>query len=124
MLLKKVSRVSRLHNLTPHLSTTCNMHDKTTDMNANTFVLLIIIFSLVGVLFLLVKVWRIVNGKDRYTYSEKKTIDMYGRLPKAGDKKMLLLTIVLMSLIAASCSPKGTLNCGSTYKLNAPKFKA
>lgn len=51
-------------------------------------------------------------------------IDARGSVPKAGDKKMLLLTLVLMLLIAASCSPKGTLNCGSTYKLHAPKFKA
>lgn len=52
-------------------------------------------------------------------------IEIRGSVPKAGDKKMLLLTIILMLLIGAtSCSPKGTLNCGSTYRLIAPKFKA
>lgn len=81
--------------------------------------------SLLIVIVFLIKVYRVVNGKERYTSTEKKTIDLYGYLPKTGDKKMLLLTIVLMLLIGAtSCSPKGTLNCGSTYKLHAPKFKA
>ena len=52
-------------------------------------------------------------------------INIRGSVPKAGDKKMLLLTIILILLIGAiSCSPRGTLNCGSTYKLIAPKFKA
>jgi ABC-type phosphate transport system permease subunit len=87
---------------------------------------LIVIACLAGIVVMLLrKVIRIINGKERYSYTEKKTIDTYKYLPKAGDKKMLLLTIVLMLLIGAiSCSPKGTLNCGSKYKLIAPKFKA
>jgi hypothetical protein len=93
-------------------------------MSLLTFQLVVIALLAGIVVILLRKVIRIINGKERYSYTEKKTIGTYKYLPKAGDKKMLLLTLILMLLIAASCSPKGTLNCGSTYKLIAPKFKA
>lgn len=36
----------------------------------------------------------------------------------------IVFLTLLLALITSfmSCSPKGTLNCGSTYKLIAPKF--
>jgi hypothetical protein len=85
---------------------------------------LIVLACLAGiVLILLVKVLRIVNGKDRYTLQEKKTVDTYGYLPKAGNANRLLLFLALVLLIAfSSCSPTASLPNGCKYKVYAPKF--
>jgi hypothetical protein len=58
------------------------------------------------------------------------TINQYRRIPQVGDKPTFSKTdvtqycigFILFLLVAASCSPKGTLNCGSRYKLIAPSF--
>lgn len=94
-------------------------------MNKETFVLLAIACSLGIVLILLRKVLRIVNGKDRYTYSEKKAIKKYDYLPKAGNTKQLCIGVILFILIAmmgCASSKTGTLPNGCKYKLVAPPF--
>jgi len=93
-------------------------------MTANTYILLSVACALLIVFILLIKVYRIIIGKDRYTLQEKKTIETYGRVPKAGMKQRnaVLLFISLVALIMASCSPTASLPNGCKYKIHPPKF--
>lgn len=93
-------------------------------MTLHTYELISIACALLILLIVLIKVLRIINGKERYTLQEKKAIDTYGYLPKATKNHYALWVVLILLIAASSCSPKGTLNCGSTYKLYAPKFKA
>jgi uncharacterized membrane protein YidH (DUF202 family) len=101
------------------------MPGKTTDMNI--YILLSIVCALVAILIALVHVLKIVNGKTRYqSTTEKKAIEQYKYLPKAGNTKQYCIGIILFLLIAAmsgcASSKNGTLPNGCKYKLIAPPF--
>lgn len=83
----------------------------------------ILIGCLVLILFLLLYIRRLLTGRENYTLQEKKTIEKYQYLPKAGNGKRTLLFLALVLLIALmSCSPTASLPNGCKYKLIAPKF--
>jgi hypothetical protein len=92
----------------------------------NYFILVATISALGLLLIALIYVLAIVTGKFRFqTPAEKQAIQKRKSSPKVGPVKQYCIGILLFLLIAMTgCSPKGTLNCGSTYKLIPPKFKA
>lgn len=65
----------------------------------NIFILLPIACMLAIVFIFLRKATRITRKKS-YSNQERKTIDMYGYLPKAADRKYIVLAFILMTLIA------------------------
>lgn len=70
-------------------------------MTLLTFSLIVLACLSCIVLILIIKVCRIVTGKETYSHQEKKTIAMYKYLPKATSTgKIILLWLSLMFLIA------------------------